>query len=645
MGDKNETMQLIDAVINNPDLAKDYTEDELVSCAQLLNAEYRKGSPVVSDGFYDAVIMATLSEMYPESDYLQAVEPEGEDAFGKLPQFEHTNPMLSTDKAYTEGEVERFVSRLEKEALSIGISADQILLRLTPKLDGIAGYDYGTSLVTRGDGLAGRNISHIFDRGAIVQGGTRTQGPGEIVVLEDYYQQHLRHQHSMRHPRNFIAGFCGADSVKQHHTEASQAKAVIFYPYSRLPSQTVTTEDLRENWTDYLGWSKEIGIRTDGLIVEAVDERIRSHMGATSHHHRFMLAIKSVGDEKETKVNSVTWQTGRTGRITPVAELEPVELSGAVIRRVTVHHAGLLKELGVGPGAVVRLVRSGEVIPKITGVTEPANKEDCTIPSECPSCGHEAILEKDFLVCANALHCPAQRSSSLQHFFKILGNIDLFGASTVDKLIEGGYTTLTAIYAMQTADFSALGFGPKQAQNLIDELARSRSQEVHDWQWLAAFGIRNLGRGDSKKLVKHIPLSDLVDGEVTEEQIKQIKGFGEITSKSIQAGLEEVRCEMQALMPTFTIRRSPGHNEAAEGAAEDGTLSGQYVVFTGTMTQGTRDDMKADAESKGANVQSSINGKTTLLVCGEKVGAKKIEKAQQLGVQMLSEAEYRQQYG
>jgi len=606
---------------------------QLQALCMQLNTAYRQGRPIVSDAVYDEVFIQSLRALDPANEFLQSVEPESEAFSG--PTVRHERPMLSTEKAYTEEEITRFVQRLLKTAADVGLQASEVMLRATPKLDGIACRDYGDRLVTRGDGLAGSDISHILDRGAIVASGERGLGDGEVVVVQEYFESVLKPRFALEHPRNYITGFCGADTEKEHHREAAGAQAVVFVPYRTLSAWEGTADEFLVNWKRVCEDVKQgVPYLMDGVIVEAIQGDIKAALGATSHHHRWMLAIKEKGETALTHAKGITWQTGRTGRVTPVVELEPIYLSGANIARVTAHHAGMIRSLGIGPGAVLEIIRSGEVIPKIERVV---TSVEATLPTECPCCSHALKLEGDFLVCPNSLGCPEQVATGLIHFFKTLGNVDLFGPKTVQALVQAGVTDLPAIYGLTTENFQSMGFGPGQAANLVRELERSRRQEVEDWRFLAAFGVRHLGRGDSRKLLEGFTLDALMDG-VTAAQIAALDGFGVLTSESISADLAERAGLIRELSGLFSLRRTGAAAPKADAA--DSPIAGKSVVFTGALASGSREALQDQARALGAVVQSSVNGKTSYLVCGEKVGASKMQKAVSLGVTVLTEAEY-----
>ncbi len=611
---------------------KSYGEEteSLVEKLKAYNAAYRNGAPVVSDAVYDNLV-ARLAELAPDHPFLQAVEPE---VFEGKRQVRHPVPMLSTEKAYALEQLERFCQRVLKEAVAVGVQ--EPLFRVTPKLDGLAGRDDGDVFATRGNGEVGYEISNAFEKGVVAVGG-RGQGIGEIVAVKSYFEEHLAE--FFVHPRNMVVGIISSDVLNQNAVKALQDGMVRFVPYNQLPHwQGSSQELLARIETIKAELLEPLDYPNDGLVAEVVDTEVREHMGATAHHYRWQIAIKEKGDTATTTVKEVHWQVGRTGNVTPVLKVEPVALSGATIRRVTAHHAGMVKNLGIGSGAVIEIIRSGEVIPKLEAVHRQA--PNVTLPQACPACRSTLSWVNDFLKCDNPA-CSAQTEQRISHWFKTLGTVDWFGIKTIQKIVQGGYDSLEKIYAMDEAAFKALGFGPVQSANLAQALEQSRTRPVEDWRFLAAFGISDLGKGDSRKILSHVKLEDLPSTSAAD--IEKISGFGEKTSQSIQDGIALIQPTFEYMLKLqFNLARTPTQSEAA---SIDSPIAGKKVVFSGKMLQGSREEMQAAARGLGASVQSAVSGSTDYLVCGEKVGAGKLAKAQKLGVTILSESEYIEMLG
>jgi len=597
---------------------------ELVEKLKTYNDAYRRGEPLISDAEYDALV-ERLRAMDPQHPFLSVVEPE---AFEGKVEVRHPSPMLSTEKAYTKEQLARFVARVQKEAGEIGVT--DVRFRVTPKLDGLAGRDDGTIFASRGNGEVGYEISSAFQKGVVPVGG-RGLGVGEIVIVMSYFKTHLSEE--FEHPRNMVVGIISSDTLNDHARKALQGGMVRFVPYSQLVKWEGSASMLLEDTEEIIEeLTRQVDYPVDGVVADVINEDVKAYMGATSHHYRWQIAIKSKGETAETEVRSVTWQVGRTGSITPVMEVEPVLLSGANIRRVTAHHAGMIQKEGIGEGAVIEIIRSGEVIPKLEKVLQ--RSAHVVIPNHCPSCQTPLIWQNDFLKCTND-DCPAQIEQRISHWFKTLGTADWFGIKTIRRLVENGFDTLEKVYGMEESDFAKLGFGPVQSKNLYNALQISRTKPVEDWRFLAAFGVSDLGKGDSRKILAHIPLEKLPDSRP--EQIEAIDGFGKITSRSVSLGLEKIRDTFGTMRDMFNIEQS---QLSTDIQPLDTPIAGKGVVFTGKMTHGSREAMQAGARRMGAKVQTAVSGKTDFLIYGEKVGPSKIDKAKRLGVTIISESEY-----
>ena len=605
---------------------KSETIAELVDLLNVYNSAYRQGAPIVSDDEYDTLV-EKLRTMAPAHPFLHTVEVE---QFDDRRQVRHPVPMLSIEKAYNREQLERFVTRVQKDAQALGLSL--VEYRLTPKLDGLAGRDDGTIFATRGNGETGYEISNAFAKGVVPIGG-RGQGVGEIVAVKSYFDAHMAE--FFEHPRNMVVGIITSDTLNENAKRALDDGMVHFLPYSQVKSITVDGKQLVESYRQLSETLlAKVDYPTDGVVAEVTGDRLKEQLGATAHHYRWQIAIKSKGETAETTVTDVQWQVGRTGNITPVMIVDPVPLSGATIRRVTAHHAGNIRNLNIGPGTQIEIIRSGEVIPKLETVIEAHG--DVDLPETCPSCDNPLTWQNDFLKCTN-LDCRAQIEQRISHWFRILGNADWFGIKTIRRIVDKGYRSLEAVYGLTEKDFIDMEFGPVQSKNLAEAIIISRTRPAEDWRFLAAFGISNLGTGDSRKLLAHVAIDDILT--LTEDRIEQIKGFGKITSQAIDADLKRLGPLISHMLDLgFNLRRTPLESEETE---TDSPIAGKGIVFTGKMTKGSREDMQTEARALGARVQTAVSGKTDYLVCGENVGAKKMEKAAKLGVSVLSEDQYR----
>jgi DNA ligase (NAD+) len=615
--------------------ASGLSDDELLAFLQICNSLYRSGEPLIPDTAYDSVFLAELERRHPDHPYLHAVE--AEKAFtGKtvtLPQR-----MLSTEKAYTKDSILKWLTNIEKAALELEIDPKTLIFRATPKLDGFAAFDDGQVLYTRGDGRKGTDITRVFERGMIVGGsGKRGLGAGEIVVNQTYFNTHL--SDTFENARNFQASVIKEKELEPHALEAIQNHAAVFYPFSELPDwQGPSAELIADFEAIVANVHTLVDYDVDGVIFEVTDGRIKQHLGATRHHHRWQIAYKSNAETAQVKVLRVTPQTSRSGRVNPVAELEPTRLSGAMISRATAHHYGMVKEQGIGEGTLIELTRSGMVIPKIERVLTPQPPQ---IPDHCPSCGSALVWDSDYLYCLNNTQCSAQIENTIEHFFRTLANNDGFGQKTIEKLHACGVNSVYAVYQLSLDQLIEMGFrsqdGKNQlAKNLLDQLQRSRTEAIEDWRFLGAFGIYRMGLGNCERLLQHHRLLDIFS--LTIDDIILIEGFAEKTASAVIESLAMIKSEFMKLYQLgFNLIQTP---LVAEQQERTSPIAGKILVFTGTMVHGKRDDMIKEAKRLGAKVGSSVTGKTDFLVTGIDVGMAKISAAMENGVQVISENDY-----
>ncbi|MBU2768303.1 DNA ligase [Acidithiobacillus ferrivorans] len=605
---------------------------ELAKTLTKANDAYRAGTPIMSDAEYDRLVKE-LRATNPEHPFLHQVEPEPESLF-QGSKVRHVTPMLSTDKAYAISELAAFFQRVLVFAEALGIG--KVLFRATPKLDGLSGrYDGHGHLSTRGNGLEGQDISDALKKGLYLDD-PELAADGEIVIVQQFFEENLQGKifngRALTHPRNFMVGFIGADELAEHHRLAVEANAARFVPYVALGDVQAEADIMLadiENISRRL--RDNCRYLTDGIVIEAMDPRIRETMGATNHHHRWQIAYKTKGETTETVVRSITWQVGRTGRVTPVLEIEPVELSGATIRRVTAHTAAIVQAKGIGAGAVIKIIRSGEVIPKVEAVIQPADSVE--VPTQCPCCNTALEVEGEYLLCPGGLVCSDQAEGALEHFCQLL-EIEGTGPVIVQNMIQGGVNRFSQLFDLTLGDLTGMGISMGVAQNLSTAIQNRARTPVDDWRVLASFGIRHLGRGDAKKLLAKTRIGGL--NFVTAEFLSAIDGFGPITSPSIAADIQRLLPEINAVVSYLTIR----HSMDAAPSTTSLPLKGKRVVFTGTFATADRKILEKQAEAMGAQVQSGVNAKTDFLILGDKPGSKKVAAAHALSVAVMDEVQY-----
>ena len=621
----------ISNIVNHEISIKDLTDQELASFCVYANEKYRAGSPVISDEDYDFIYLKSLKDRTPSHPLLQSVEPENK-GFSEekllLPK-----PMLSIDKAYSFPEILKWIERIHKACEDLQYDYRNIIFKATPKLDGFAGYDDGEKLYTRGDGKKGSDISRVFERGLkVFDNSKRGQGPGEIVVKKSYFDQHLAS--FFEFPRNFQASLIKEKELDEHAKNTIKKDGAFFVPFNQLPNWQGSVEELKANFENIVQNSlKSVDFDVDGVVFEVTNDEIKTHMGSNRKFHRWQIAFKENKDKAHVRVLSITPQVGRTGKITPVLELEPTQLSGANIVRATGHHYGLVRNQKLGQGSIIELTRSGLVIPKINKVLKAS--DNVVIPNNCPSCGYELIWDSDFLICQNHKLCRSQNIGRIEHFFKVLANNDGFGIATIEKLFDKGVDQISKIYQLTFEKLTSFGFGNKTSENLLAQLERSKTEEIEDWRFLAAFGVNRLGQGNCENLLRSYPLEEVFN--LDEESIIAIDGFAEQTAGDIVQGLAYIKEEFDYLYSLeFNLEKTKLMSEINNS---NSLLVDKKIVFTGKMSS-SRDEMKKYAKSLGIKVLSSVNQSTDYLVIGENVGPKKLQFAIDNNIVILKEDEY-----
>lgn len=611
----------------SPELVCFATDQELIAQVSHFNQLYRAGSSPITDAHFDA-LFAELESRQPNHPLVANVQPASVDSKGRVA---HPFPMLSTEKAYDLTEVKSWLLKVA-DFVGESLESGKTLIRISPKFDGCAArYDANGAyrLITRGDGAFGNAFCHLIDRGLVFKGVSEV---GEIVVPESYFQTTLRPA-GVVHPRNFVAGLISADTLSDLALKALSDGAVHYVSYRGWHQNVVLplSEVLARFDEIEAAIIANCPYRTDGVILQVDEEALFRSMGFGSRSHYGQLAKKIAGEPVEAEITGVTWQIGRSGRYTPVINIVPTEMAGAMVSNVTAHHAGNVRSQGIGQGAIGLYLRSGEVIPYLQKVLKPS--PNVVIPTHCHCCESELQWSGDFLHCPND-DCKGRTASRLEFFAKMLG-IDLIGGKAAEKLAEAGYDCV-GFLSITDAQLQAAGFGAGQSANILAEIARVKSSPIDDFKVLASVGVHTLGRRASKNLLSEYPLDVLLSG-VSMEQISALNGFADAKAGYVAEGIEKNRELIVFLLDFFDSITA-----SKLVISNDAPLLGKSLVFTGTLSSGSRNDVERNAERLGAKVQSSVSSKTTYLVCGANVGAAKTNKAASLGVKVLSEAEYLQ---
>ena len=624
-------------IITKKILVSELTDDELAEFCILANKKYRSGSPIIIDSDYDFIYLTELAKRNPKHSLLVRVESDNYTFSSNkllLPE-----PMLSTDKAYSFSDIKKWFTRIEKSATEIKYPIKDIIIEITAKLDGFAAFDDGNKFYTRGDGKKGSDISYVFARGlGIFKDNKRGLGAGEIVVKKSYFKQNLAD--NFEYPRNFQASIIKEKSLDKLAAKAIKDKAALFVPFIVLPRWSGVIAELSANFINITNdILNSIDFDVDGVVLSVVNDKIKQSMGSNRKFHRYQIAFKENKDKAQVQVLDITAQVGRTGKITPVAELEPTLLSGATLSRASAYHYGYIRDNNLGKKSIVELTRSGMVIPKINKILK-ATK--AVIPIFCPSCGEKLVWNADFLCCMNYTNCREQKILSLLFFFATLGNNDGFGRATIEKIYDYGIDSIIDIYTLNINNLSAIGFGDKTRVNLFNELQKSRIVAIEDWRFLASFGINRLGLGNCERLLKNYKITDIFN--LSTADITSIEGFAKLTADVVITGILNVRQEFEKLLSLPKNNICPvGFNLELTKTAQNNNIkhffSKTSIVFSGKMQQ-SRANMTKTAKLLSIKVLNSVTSKCDYLIIGENVGQSKLKNAKKHNVKIMTETDY-----
>ncbi len=636
--------------------AKTYSEEQLQALsAPQLEAEVRhhnqlywdKNAPEISDYDYDRLVNR-LKALRPDSTVLDELGPSEEAPAGA--SVTHAAPMLSLDKCYSDDDLHSWAEKFQGEVM------------VMPKMDGIAcsiRYDERgrlTLAATRGSGTVGEDITQnaktIADIPAKISAGP-LEARGEIYMRLSVFAGFAD---QFSNPRNLAAGaikhkdasrcrayqlsFGAYDLLDGAVTsEAEKMKRLGELGFAPVTFELVKKSELREAYERFAGRRSQLDFEIDGVVFKAnrLDEQKR--LGATAHHPRYAMAYKFQGDSGSTTLEGVEWSVARSGAITPVALIAPVTLSGAEVRRASLHHAGFISKLGLlhqPPGAKLLVTRRGGVIPKVEFVAEPAppaGKDVKTIelPTSCPSCGGPVRQQNDFLYCARPESCRAAMISTVAHYctaLDILGFGDKLLASAYDA---GALKSPADLYTLTEEKLLGLErVGPKLAAKLIKEIADRR--QIRLSVFLRALGIDDLGRHVAEILEEHCGELDKVR-RITVEELSSIHTIGTETAQSVVKGLKDRGKLIDALLKHVTLgaaaRAKGGAAAAGDEAEGGGALAGKSFVFTGTLTAFDRKTAQKKVEALGGTAPSGVTKDLSYLVVGpEERKSSKLVKAE-----------------
>jgi len=629
------------------------------------HAYYVEDNPVASDEEYDRLYHEVLEYEKAHPDETAEDSPTrrvGGIVRGEFSKAKHIKRMWSMEDVFTSEEVKEWMERVEKN-----IGACEYFCE--PKFDGASMnllYEGGRLVraITRGDGVVGEevtdNVRTIRSVPLTIDYEGLIEIRGEVVIRKDDFEkineERLAEGESLfANPRNAAAG-----SLRQLDSSITAKRRLVFYPWGlgenvlehkRLsekmdyvyslgflePPFAQECQGIEEIETFYrmlISKRDEIPMMMDGMVLKVDEVEKQEELGYTVKFPKWMCAYKFPAVEKVTKIKAITLQVGRTGVVTPVAEIEPVNIEGAMVSRATLHNFDEIERKDIRIGDSVIIIRSGDVIPKIIKVLE-ERRDGSEIaverPTVCPTCGSELLDEGALIKCQN-LHCPDRVINSIIHFArKGCMNIDGLGSKIVELLVkEGIIKDILDLYFIKHEDLEGLeGFKEKRINNLINAIHATKGVPLY--RLINAMGIEHIGEVASKALALEFGLG-IVDA--TYDQIVAIDGLGEEMANSL---LEFMRVNHDFVLKLFeTIQ--PTVEKKVE--AEENPFKGKTVVLTGTMSE-SRGKIKEMLETLGAKVSGSVSKKTDYVIYGEDAGSK-LDKAESLGVATLTEDEMKE---
>ena len=640
---------------------------------------YVLNTPEISDKEFDDMMreLQDLEKEHPEyQDENSPTMRVGSDLNKNFTQVTHKYPMLSLGNTYSENEVTDFYDRVKK-----ALNEDfEICCEL--KYDGTSislTYENGKLVraVTRGDGEKGDdvtdNVKTIRTIPLVLHGNNYPEHfeiRGEILMPWEVFEElnrekEAREEPLFANPRNAASGtlklqnsaivasrkldaylyyLLGEELPCDGHYENLQTAAGWGFKISEHTKKTHSLEEVFEYIRYWDTERKNLPVATDGIVLKVNSMRQQKSLGFTAKSPRWAIAYKFQAERALTRLNRVTYQVGRTGAITPVANLDPVQLSGTIVKRASLHNADIIEGLDLHIGDMVYVEKGGEIIPKITGVDKDARGmligEKVKFITHCPECGSKLVRYEGEAAhyCPNETACPPQIKGKIEHFISRKAmNIDGLGPETVDTFYRLGLIKDTAdLYQLTAEDIKNLDrMGEKSAENIIKGIKASK--EVPFERVLFALGIRFVGETVAKKIAKSFNnIEELENADL--EKLTSIDEIGEKIAQSIliyfSSPLNVNLIERLKSAGLQLYRKEEDLNEYTD------KLAGQSIEISGVFTHHSRDEYKDLIEKNGGKNVGSISTKTSFILAGENMGPSKLEKAHKLGIKIISEDEF-----
>jgi DNA ligase (NAD+) len=659
---------------------------------------YQEDTSEISDLEFDRLLneLIQLEETYPDLKKEDSPSQRVGGAFTKnFPTIKHQYPMLSLGNTYSEEDLREFDKRVKKILEDEGFDLADLNYLCELKFDGVSislRYEQGILKqgITRGDGTQGdeitanvKTIRSIPLHVSAPELPTQFEVRGEIFMPNAVFQQLNQEREEegkelYANPRNTASG-----TLKlQDSSEVARRKLDVYAYYllgENLPfgthEEAIKTleswgfnisptyqkcQSIEEVLSYIAHWDnkrKTLPLETDGVVIKVNNYRQQEVLGFTSKSPRWAIAYKYKAENVATRLLDITYQVGRTGAVTPVAELDPVQLAGTTVKRASLHNANEIERLDIRAGDMVFVEKGGEIIPKVTGVdltARSANSQALTYPTDCPECGTPLLRKEGEAVhfCPNIKGCPPQISGRIEHFVsKKAMNIDSLGGETINGLLKTNkiqdaadlyflkYEEVLGLefesYSEKKGEFSKRSMQPKSAKNLIEGVEKSKEQTFE--KVLFALGIRFVGETVAKKLVKSLKTLDNIQ-KASLEELVEIEDIGERIAQSI---IEYFQGADNLAFVAKLQQAGLSFEQEEDGSLQEGTqLEGKTFVISGVFNQFSRDELKLKIEANGGKVVSSISKKLDFLVAGDKMGPAKLEKAEKFEVKIISEDDF-----
>ena len=655
---------------------------ELREKLNYLNHQYYvEAKPIVSDYEFDTLMreLQDLEALHPELDDPNSpTRRVGSDLTNAFQSVQHAYPMLSLSNTYSLEELHEWIDKLKKEV------GDEIEFDCERKYDGTAisltyENDHLVRAVTRGDGTRGDDVTeNVRTIGSVPlqlltpSGLPSFEVRGEIFMTSTTFDRLNKEREEsgeqlFANPRNAAAG-----TLKLQQSKIVAKRDLQFIAYQlegrNLPfeshsqsmdnlrqwgfpvSSAALTRKKREDIDKYINhWDEErhnITEPIDGVVIKVNHYALRRALGRTSKAPKWAVAYKFKAEQALTELQSVTFQVGRTGAITPVANLAPVHLAGTTVKRATLHNADQIEALDLRVGDMVYVEKGGEIIPKVTGVElsqRPADSRPLEYITTCPECGTELVRYEGEAkhYCPNQSGCRPQILGRIIHFIRRKAmNIETLGEETIELLFDSGLISCLAdLYDLRAEQLAVLPrLGEKSAANIIQSIRNSTQVPFH--RVLFALGIRFVGETTAKYLAAHFRSMDAVMSATREELIEAEEVGAKIADSIVDYFADE---QNRAIIEHL---RSAGLQFVAEQKSTlSDSLAGLTFVISGSFANHSRDELKAMIEAHGGKNLAAVSSNTNFLLAGDKIGPAKLQKATKLGVKIISEQEFMEMVG